>query len=346
MMDKPLSEISSEMAQALSNSVLALTVSLEDLLNDGDTKRRFYRKYYMTPEPDGSFAFFRTTDEPEWTDDGYGKTEKLGETLTILSSFEAVIDDLNNDGLAKVIYHRIIGEPQYVYYEVDFMHDDLRPLFRNHLAGELWRFPDEHLLKELSGWELRQIEKWKKWVLPRKESNPYLDEQQVDTEPESSTDLYDRINNALLDARLIMSLQIVSFIHDSDQNVSQRLYFSSEMDDGAPIYFLNTNEVVNQREHEVNGKKLGSGWEDFFSIEDLIYDLNNFSAAADDHSSVHGPPKYVYYDILHMNDELKSHFQKHLDDDISGLDDQYIKTHFEAHDLARIQYWKTLLTRS
>lgn len=54
MTDKPLSEISSEMAQALSNSVLALTVSLEDLLNTEDGEKRFYRKYYMTPEPDVS----------------------------------------------------------------------------------------------------------------------------------------------------------------------------------------------------------------------------------------------------------------------------------------------------
>ena len=342
MSNKPLSETSSELPQALSNSILALTVSLEDLLNTEDTEKRFCRKYYMTSEPDG-IGFFRTTDEPKWTDDGYGEAEKLGETFIALSSFQTVIDDLNNDGLVSMIYDRTIGEPRYIYYDVDFIHDDLRPLFRNHLAGQLWKFPDQYLLKELSGWQVRQIEKWKKCALPKEERNSDVDEQQVEAEPESSPDLYDRINNALLEARLIISLQIVGFVDGNEERVSQRLYFSSEMDDGTRIYFLNTNEVVNQREHEVNGKKLGSGWEDFFSIEDLIYDLNNFSAATEHHSGFYGPPKFVYYDILFMDDELKSAFREHLEGEFSGYTEDYLREHFTPEDRQRVAKWKSLI---
>lgn len=329
MTDKPLSEISSEMAQALSNSVLALTVSLEDLLNTEDGEKRFYRKYYMTPEPDGSLMFFRTTDEPEWTDDGYGKNEKLGETFITLSSFEALVDDLNNVGLVSVIYDGTDGEPHYVYYEIDFIHDDLRPLFRNHLAAQLWKYSDEYFLRELSGWRVRQIEKWKRWVLPRENR---------DTNHSQIPD--PQLVDALTSSALVLSLQKNSYIHPDSEGSVNRVYFRSELHNGQTVYFLNTDEQVNQSEYWTNCKKLGKTFTAFFTIEDLIYDLNNFSAAADDHSSVHGPPKYVYYDILFIDDELKSHFQKHLDDDISGLEDQYIKAYFEAHDLARIQRWK------
>lgn len=329
MTNKPLSEISSEMAQTLSNSVLALTVSLEDLLNTEDTEKRFYRKYYMTTESDGSLAFFRTKDEPEYTDDGYGYAEKLGETFTTLSSFDALVFDLNNDGLAAVTYDGTIGEPQYVYYEVDFIHDDLRPLFRNHLAGELWKYSDEYFLRELSGWQVRQIEKWKRWVLPRESRD-------TNHSPTPDPNLVD----ALTKSSLVLSLQKNSYIHPDSEGPVNRLYFRSELNNGQTVFFLNTDEPVRQSEYWTKCEKLGKAFTAFFTIEDLIYDLNNFSAAADDHSSVHCPPKYVYYDILYMDDELKSHFQKHLDDDISGLEEGYIKTHFDAHDLARIQHWE------
>jgi hypothetical protein len=329
MRNKPLSKISSELTQALSNSVLALTVSLEDLLNSDDTEKRFYRKYYMTPEPDGSLAFFKTTDEPEWTDDGYGEVEKLGETFSTLSSFQAIVDDINNNSLATLTNIGTVGEPTYVYYEVEFMHDELRPLFRNHLAGQLWRVPDEYLLKELSGWQVRQIEKWKRWVLSLENGNtnhsPIPDPQLVD---------------ALTSSALVLSLQKNSYIHPDSEGLVNRIYFMSELKDGRDVFFLSTDEPVSQSEYWTNCKKLGSAFTAFFSIEDLIYDLNNFSAAANDHSSVHGPPKYVYYDVLFMNDELKSAFREHLNDEVSGYADDYMQDHFDSNDMQRIAYWK------
>ena len=330
MTNKPLSEISSELAQTLTNSILALTVSVEDLLNSDDSANWFYRKYYMTSEPDG-IAFFRTTDEPKWTDDGYGEAEKLGETFTTLSSFQAMVDELNGDSLVSFLANDI-GEPQYVYYEVDFMHDDLRPLFRNHLAGQLWRFPDEYLLKELSGWQVRQIEKWKKWVLPREERNanypPVLDQQLVE---------------ALTKSDLVLSLQKNSYIHSESEGLQNRVYLTSELNNGQTVFFLNTNEPVNQSEYWTNCKELGKTFTTFFSIEDLIYDLNNFSAAADDHTGVHGPPKYVYYDVLFVDDELKARFREHLKNEMSDYAEDYLRTHFSPEDLERITLWKAWL---
>ena len=332
MKNKPLSEISSEMAQTLSNSTLALTVSLEDLLNTEDTEKRFYRKYYMTPERDGSLAFFGTTDEPEWTDDGYGEVEKLGETFSTLSSFQAIIDDINNNSLATLTNIGTVGEPTYVYYEVEFMHDELRPLFRNHLASQLWRVPDEYLLKELSGWQVRQVEKWKTWVLPREVGNanhsPILDQQLVE---------------ALTKSDLALSLQKNSYIHSDSEGLENRVYFISELHNGQTVFFLNTDEQVNQSEYWTKCKKLGKAFTAFFSIEDLIYDLNNFSAAAEDHSGVHGPPKYVYYDILFMDDELIACFREHLKNEMSDYAEDYLRTHFSPEDLERITLWKAWL---
>jgi hypothetical protein len=109
---------------------------------------------------------------------------------------------------------------------------------------------------------------------------------------------------------------------------------------------MNTNEPVNQSEYWTNCKKLGSAFTAFFSIEDLIYDLNNFSAAADDHSGVHGPPKYVYYDVLFIDDVLKPRFRAHLENEVSGNSEDYLQKHFTPDDMQRVAKWKSLIITS
>lgn len=333
MENKSVSRISSDLLQLLTGSKLVLSVSTEDLINVGDEEKRFHRIYYRATTSDGHYSYFRTTNEPEWTNDGYGKAAILGESFIALDSFNDVVEDLSNNGFISARFFDSIGQPLYVYYDIEFMDEDLKSSFRNHLAGELWKSPDEYLLKELHGSDLRQIEQWKRWLLPP--DSEHIDNRQP------VIDKYTM--KALANSTLVLSLQKANNLHSEVDGQLTRTYFKSQLKSGTEIFFLNTNEPVHQSGYLTNCKKLGSGFTAFYSVDDIIYDINHFSDAADEKAEIHGPPKYVYYDILYVSDDLRQVLTDHLKNEVSEYAVDYFKKHFTKDDQNRITYWKNTL---
>ncbi|MCB9190288.1 MAG: hypothetical protein H6602_01295 [Flavobacteriales bacterium] len=332
MEKKSVSRISSDLLQLLTGSELVLSVTSENLLNSDDEEKLFHRVYYRTLTSDGKYSYFRTTNEPEWTDDGYGKVEVLGETFVALSSFEDLVADLCNTSILEASFGETVGQPKYIYYDIEFMDESLKKPFRNHLSGVLWRFPDEYLMRELSGWELRQLDQWKKGLLPP-------DDEHVD----NRVPLDKNLLKALAYSSLVLSIQKPNELHPEISGPLYRQYFKSSLKSGNDVFFLNTNEPVHQSKYLTNCKKVGSAFTAFFSIEDVIYDLNHYSEAADDKPDVHGPPKYVYYDLLFVTDELKQFLHDHLHQEVTGYSEDYFRKYFGKDDQKRIAHWKSIV---
>ena len=320
------------MLESPADSELALVLSMENLL---DPDQLFYRLYYFKREKDGSATFLRITDEPRVIDgDDYYKKEEE-EEFTELASFAEVVDELNERTYVSDLYSPTDGEPLYVYYDIEFIHDTLRELFRNHLAIQLWTCDETHLTTQLSGFGNRRIDIWKKHLLPR-----------IKKEPSKSQLQDDELNRALANSTLALSLQKPNEYHPEISDKFYRLYFKSRLGDGSKVYFLQTNEPVHQSGYLTSCQKVGASFTSFYSIEDIIFDLNHFSEAADDKSSVHGPPKYVYYDPVFASDEFAQHFFDDLEEELSGYSEDYYSRHFTKEDRYRVDHWTITLGSS
>lgn len=311
------------------DSELALILSMENLL---DPDQLFYRYYYFKREPDGSAIFLRITDEPRVIDgDDYYKKEDE-EEFTELASFTEVVDELNERTYVADVFSPTDGAPVYVYYDIEFIHETMRELFRSHLAIQLWTCDEALLTKQSSGFVNRRIDIWKKLLIPK-----------ITEEPSTSQQQDDELNRALANSSLAMSLKKPNDYYPEISDSFYRLYFKSRLGDGSKVYFLQTNEPVHQSGYLTSCKKVGSSFTAFYSVEDIIFDLNHFSETADDKSTVHGPPKYVYYDPVFADDEFSQQFFEDLEEELSGYSEDYFKKHFTRRDKWRIEHWKRIL---
>jgi hypothetical protein len=74
-------------------------------------------------------------------------------------------------------------------------------------------------------------------------------------------------------------------------------------------------------------------------LHDLIYDHEPLYEMR----SVHGPPAYVFCNIDFMADHFKPLFRQHLEKELSGYADDYLKKHFSAEDWERVEFWREIL---
>lgn len=97
---------------------------------------------------------------------------------------------------------------------------------------------------------------------------------------------------------------------------------------------------------------LGDEWENwtqqlrFTAFPDfgaVLHDLVVNPPYSADTEGMHGPPAYVHYDIDFMDDRFKKRFLQHLEQDISGHADDYLRKYFREKEWARIRYWREML---
>jgi len=310
---------------------LVLSLSMEDLLNPSEWTKLFYRIYFAKEAEDGSLTFYRITDEPRVIDGEQVFDEKVKEQFVRISSFKEVVKELCECSYVADIYLPTKGEPVYVYYDIDYMHDAVQELFRDHLAIQLWTNGEAHLLRELVGWELQHIDNWKKQLLPKPSQLPDINELE-------DFELF----QALANSTLVLSLQLENEFDFEVFDPFSRQYYKSELENGSDVYFLSTNERVRQSGFFTKCKKLGSGFTAFSSFCDVIFELNHFSEVANEKSTVHGPPKYIYYDPVFVTEEFAQELKQHLEKELSGYSEDYLRKHFTKDDHKRITYWKSL----
>jgi hypothetical protein len=126
-------------------------------------------------------------------------------------------------------------------------------------------------------------------------------------------------------------------IEDTERNDTYiRKYYSVIYEDNSECTFLTTNEPDSQFESRYLD-------EDFILVlnyDDLISDFEKteiIGLAID--AGFNSIPKYVYYDIVFIEDELKQIFLEHLSDQISG----YIDTDFTKLERVQLKKWFVFL---
>lgn len=145
---------------------------------------------------------------------------------------------------------------------------------------------------------------------------------------------------ALRAARPVLSL---SFVQDAMNGQGyHRKYLLANTQDGSEILFLTTNEVPDDPFAHV---PLGAHFTVLNGFDGLLEELHANSPVRYFEESVHGPPKYVYYDIELMDDRFKPLFLAHLEGELDGLAADYIERHFTSKDRQRIEYWVDLVSK-
>lgn len=143
---------------------------------------------------------------------------------------------------------------------------------------------------------------------------------------------------ALKTARPVLSLSLVQDAMNGQGY--RRRYLLANAQDGSEVLFVTTNEVPDNPFEHV---PLGAHFTILNGFDGLIEELQAKSPVRYFDESVHGPPKYVFYDIELMNDHLKPLFLNHMERNLDGLAADYIEKHFTSPDRQRIEYWREFL---
>jgi hypothetical protein len=143
---------------------------------------------------------------------------------------------------------------------------------------------------------------------------------------------------ALRAARPVLSL---SFVQDAMNGQGyHRRYLLANVQDGSKTLFLTTNEVPDDPFAHV---PLGAHFTVLNGFDGLMEELQANSPVRYFDESVHGPPKYVYYDIELMDDPFKPLFLSHLEREVNGLAVDYLAKYFTLSDMERMKYWRIML---
>jgi hypothetical protein len=158
-----------------------------------------------------------------------------------------------------------------------------------------------------------------------------------------ASQLIEKGQEALKNCRVVCSLEISEQFDGALWTTFHRNYYVSALEDGSTIYILTTDEP--HKGGSWNGVKqvLYSSFEFFPSIEDLIDDIEHNSVVAQDRYSVHGPPLYVYYNIVFIDESIKNSFLNHFNKVLSEYAEDYVQKHFNEEDWLRINQWRELL---
>lgn len=125
-----------------------------------------------------------------------------------------------------------------------------------------------------------------------------------------------------------------------EMKVQVRCFLSTD-EEGNEIYFVTRSwaEIGDRVELNVLYKYFRA-MPDFDSVlHDLIYAQEPLYEPR----SVHGPPAYVFCDIDFMDDHFKPLFRQHLETELSGYADDYLKKYFSKEDWERVAYWRKTL---
>ena len=159
-----------------------------------------------------------------------------------------------------------------------------------------------------------------------------------------ANELVEKGQEALRNCNVICSLELIEQFDGALWTTFHRNYYVSKLENGEEVYILTTDEP--NKGGSWNGLKqaLYSSFEFFPSIDELIQDIEHNSVVAQDRYSIHGPPLYVYYNVIFIEESIKKVFLVHLNNELSSYADDYIKRHFDEEQFERIAFWREWLT--
>jgi len=117
-----------------------------------------------------------------------------------------------------------------------------------------------------------------------------------------------------------------------------RKYYLVKYEDDSELIFLTTNEPNS----DFNEQALDDEFTLVKDFEHLVIDFENtelIGITID--AGFKSPPKYIYYDIITINNSLKALMLKHLEESISG----YTDIDFNENEISQIKIWKNYLTK-
>jgi hypothetical protein len=159
-----------------------------------------------------------------------------------------------------------------------------------------------------------------------------------------SNSLLEEINKLLSDSEPALSLSL-KFGFYNERYIYSRYYLRSKTSDDKEVFFVTSDEPTKD---QFEGG--ASDVDDFHltaldGFEALIENLETGTFPTCFKSSVHGAPPYISYDIIYVLEDLRPRLLECLLREISGYAEDYLRAHFTTHDLERIEYWKTNLTK-
>jgi hypothetical protein len=158
-----------------------------------------------------------------------------------------------------------------------------------------------------------------------------------------ANELVEKGQEALRNCRAVCSLELKEQFDGALWTTFHRNYYVSKLENGEEVYILTTDEP--NRGGSWNGFKqtLYSTFEFFPSIEEVIQDIERNSVVAQDRYSIHGPPLYVHYNVVFIEDSIKKSFLDHINNELLAYSEDYIKRHFDEEHWERINYWREYL---
>jgi len=117
-----------------------------------------------------------------------------------------------------------------------------------------------------------------------------------------------------------------------------RKYYLVKYEDDSELIFLTTNEP----DSYFNEQALDDEFTLVKNFEQLVKDFENtelIGIVID--AGFKSPPKYIYYNIITINNSLKNLMLNHLEESISG----YTDIDFKENEINQIKIWKNYLTK-
>ena len=117
------------------------------------------RKYYEVELQNGEKAMLLTTDEPE--NPRQDSFKILGEFYLRITDFKELVDDFEFSKFANFhIQKSFNSPPKYTYYHINFIDDNYKPLFGQHLQENISGYAKGDLSKD----EEFNIYRWKAYL--------------------------------------------------------------------------------------------------------------------------------------------------------------------------------------
>jgi len=117
-----------------------------------------------------------------------------------------------------------------------------------------------------------------------------------------------------------------------------RKYYLVIYEDDSELIFLTTNEL----DYSFHMRILDEEFTLISDFEQLVKDFENtelIGIVID--AGFKSPPKYIYYNIITIDDSLKPLMLEHLEESISG----YTYIDFNENEINQIKIWKDYLTK-
>ncbi len=116
----------------------------------------YAKKYYKVKYHNGEELVFMTTNEP---DKDYS-VRVLDDKYTLIFDFDYMVDEIEKLSILTYFFDSSSNVlnvlPKYIYYDISVIHEELKPMFLNHLSKNISDF----INKDFDMIEKKRLKKW------------------------------------------------------------------------------------------------------------------------------------------------------------------------------------------